>query len=137
MRARRTTAFALVCLHWTLVLVGLWSLDAGTGAAHVAEARNPDGVAVIIGNKDYADVGDVAYAHRDAGAFHRYVIDVLGFNLRNVRLVADADCGKMRSLSGTEGRCGILGRFVGKRRELSDGLCCPRCRHSPPRGCRA
>ena len=83
--------------------------------------RNPDGVAVIVGNKDYAEVGDVAYARRDAEAFHRYVVDVLGFDPRNVRLVTDANFGNMRSLFGTEGRPGILSRFVEKRRELSGG----------------
>ena len=98
--------------------------DLGSGAdrtALAAEVRNPDGVAVIVGNKDYSDVGDVAYAHRDAQAIHHYVIDVLGFDPRNVRLVTDADFGQMRSLFGTEGRPGILGRFVEKRRELSGG----------------
>ena len=42
----------------------------GTGSA--------DGVAVIIGNRAYTDdrVPDVPYAHRDADAFRRYLIDV-------------------------------------------------------------
>ena len=69
----------------------------GAGAAR-AEVRNPDGVAVIIGNRDYAEVGDVAHAHRGTEAFHRYVVDVLGFDPRNVRLVTDANFGRMHSL---------------------------------------
>ena len=121
MRAR----FLLVRLALVAALGGVlgaapWSVEDGTAAAS-AEVRNPDGVAVIIGNMDYAEVGDVAYARRDAEAFHRYVVDVLGFDPRNVRLVTDANFGKMRSLFGTEGRPGILSRFVEKRRDLSGG----------------
>ena len=114
---------SLVRLLLCGLMVGLpLALGGGAGEfAHAAEVRNPDGVAVIVGNKEYAEVGDVAYAHRDAKAFRHYVVDVLGFDPRNVRLVTDADFGKMRSLFGTEGRPGILGRFVEKRHELSGG----------------
>ena len=39
-----------------------------------AEVRNPQGVAVIVGNKDYRhrDIPAVSFAHRDADAFRRY-----------------------------------------------------------------
>ena len=113
----------LVWLLLCVLAVGApWGLGGASGGpALAAEVRNPDGVAVIVGNRDYAEVGDVAYARRDAEAFHRYVVDVLGFDPRNVRLVTDANFGKMRSLFGTEGRPGILSRFVEKRRELSGG----------------
>ena len=61
--------------------------------AAVAEVRNPNGVAVIIGNKEYRnrDVPPVAYAHRDAEAFKRYVVEVLGFDPANVFELRDAD----------------------------------------------
>lgn len=46
---------------------------------------NPDGIAVIIGNKNYAgDVPDVDFAHNDAKAMKRFVIDVLGFREANI-----------------------------------------------------
>ena len=118
MRYRLSRRLALDGLLWALLLALPWGADVGVVQA---EVRNPDGVAVIVGNRNYSDVGDVAYAHRDAEAFQRYVVDVLGFDERNVRLVTDADFGKMRSLFGTEGRPGILGRFVEKRSELSGG----------------
>ena len=43
--------------------------------------QNPDGVAVIIGNKSYThpDVPEVSFAHNDADAIKRYVIETLGF----------------------------------------------------------
>ena len=49
------------------------------GAGGVCE---PHGVAVIIGNRSYEHerVPEVSYAHRDADAFRRYVLDVLGFS---------------------------------------------------------
>ena len=49
-------------------------------------------VAVIVGNRDYQHerVPDVAFAHRDAAAFRRYVLDVLGFDPNRVFDLRDA-----------------------------------------------
>ena len=57
-----------------------------------AEFADPRGVAVIIGNADYEhrDVPDVTFAHRDADAFRRYVVDILGFDPENVVDLRDA-----------------------------------------------
>ena len=78
-----------------LVLVGL--LAGETGAAF----QNPDGVAVIIGNRAYKyDVPQVTYAHRDAEAFRRYVVDVLGFDPENVIHQKDADKATMERVFG-------------------------------------
>ena len=57
-----------------------------------AEVRNPKGVAVIVGNADYEDrdVPDVSFARRDADAFRRYVVDVVGFDPENVIDLRDA-----------------------------------------------
>ena len=121
MRARRTTALVVVWLLCALAAGAPWGLGVG-GAAQAAEVRNPDGVAVIIGNRDYAGgVGEVAYAHRDAEAFRRYVVDVLGFDPRYVRVLNDASLGDMRSELGTPGHPGRLHSLVGRRRLLSDG----------------
>ena len=70
-----------------------------------AEVRNPNGVAVIIGNKEYQnpDVPPVAYAHRDAEAFKRYVIEVLGFDPDNVFELRDADRGEIFKAFGRRG----------------------------------
>ncbi len=75
---------------------------AGGGPAR-AEARNPRGVALIIGNGDYEhrDVPDVKYAHRDAAAFKRYVLDVLGFDPKNVIDLRDATRREMNDALGT------------------------------------
>lgn len=63
-----------------------------TWSGAFAEVRNPKGVAVIVGNVDYEhrDVPDVSFAHRDADAFRRYVVDVLGFDIENIIDLRDA-----------------------------------------------
>ncbi len=75
---------------------------AGGGPA-LAEARKSKGVALIIGNGDYEhrDVPDVKYAHRDAEAFKRYVLDVLGFDPKNVIDLRDARRREMNDALGT------------------------------------
>ena len=87
MRCRPLRRLSFVWLLWALVLVGLCSLGAVSGGmAQATEVRNPTGVALIIGNSDYPhrDVPDVTFAHRDADAFRRYVIDVLGYDPENI-----------------------------------------------------
>ena len=61
-------------------------------------------MAVIIGNKGYESerVPEVAYAHRDADAFRRYVLDVLGFNPDNVIDLRDASQAEMETAFGNE-----------------------------------
>ncbi len=68
-------------------------------------AGNRHGVAVIIGNKNYAHsrVPEVTYAHNDADAFKRYVIDVLGFREGNVIDLRDATQAQMTSVLGKAG----------------------------------
>ena len=82
-KTRRALAFPLV-----LVLLVL--------AATLSSARpafaDRYGLAVIVGNGNYANerVPKVAYAHRDAEAFKRYVLDVLGFDPNRVFDLRDA-----------------------------------------------
>ena len=68
-----------------------------------AAPSNPHGLAVIIGNKSYAhgDVPPVDYAHRDAAAFKRYVVDVLGYAPDNVIHLEDATRSEMQKVLGS------------------------------------
>ena len=85
-------------LHLLLAVLAL----AGALSAARAEFANPSGVAVIIGNRTYAgDIPAVDYAHRDADAFRRYVVDVLGFDPENVIDLRDATQAKMWSTFGS------------------------------------
>ena len=70
-------------------------------AAH-AEFANPEGVAVVIGNRIYTgDIPEVDFAHRDAEGFKRYVVDVLGFDPENVIDLRDATQAEMWSTFGS------------------------------------
>ena len=60
------------------------SLSPTNSSYALATVANPHGVAVIIGNRSYGGAGEVKYAHRDADAFRRYVLDVLGFDPENI-----------------------------------------------------
>ena len=77
--------------------LALWA-----GAAAAAEVRDPHGVAVVIGNRDYGESGlpDVDYALRDARAFARYARDVLGFAGENVLVLENATERDMRDALG-------------------------------------
>ena len=75
--------------------VPLWDVDSA-----LAQVRNPHGVAVIIGNKNYTGTGQVRFAHRDAKAFRRYVVGVLGFDPDNVIHLKDATQAQMVGLFG-------------------------------------
>ncbi len=82
------------------LVAGPWGLG-GAGEAVAGGVRNPDGVAVIIGNKGYHHVGEVRYAHRDAEAFRHYVLDVLGFDEENLIDLRDATQAEMVGVFGT------------------------------------
>ena len=69
----------------------------------LAATQNKDAVAVIIGNKDYAgSVPDVDFAHNDAEAMKRFVIDVLGFREGNIIDLRNATMGQLTAVFGTE-----------------------------------
>lgn len=75
----------------------------GAPAHGVAENPkiNADGVAVIIGNQDYADpLPDVRYASNDAEAMKAYVIDVLGFRPGNVIELTNATKAQLEAVFG-------------------------------------
>jgi formylglycine-generating enzyme required for sulfatase activity len=82
------------------LLAGL--LAPGLSAHAQSPARNPNGVAILIGNRDYRGVPDVEFAHRDVDAVQRYVIDVLGFDPANVVVVKDATQSQMENALGNE-----------------------------------
>ena len=88
-----------LCAALAFVAASLWGMDSA-----LAEVRNPKGVAVIVGNKDYEhrDIPDVSFAHRDADAFKRYAVDVLGFNPENIIDLRDARRRRMFDALGSE-----------------------------------
>ena len=86
-----------------VVLIGMAVLSGLLAGEAGAAFRNPDGVAVIIGNRAYQyEVPQVTYAHRDAEAFRRYVVDVLGFDPENVIHQQDADKATLERVFGNK-----------------------------------
>lgn len=75
---------------------------APTAAAATDEpAANRDGIAVIIGNRRYANgIPEVRYAGNDAAAMKRFVIDVLGYRDGNVIVLDDASQAEMFAVFG-------------------------------------
>ena len=73
------------------------------------------GVAVIVGNKEYADdrVPEVSYAHNDAEAFKRFVTGRLGFDADNVIDLRDATKSQLETAFGVKGNPeGLLWRYI-------------------------
>ena len=92
------------------LLFAVLALTAGYG-----EVRNSTGVAVIIGNRayDHERVPEVSYAHRDAAAFKRYVVDVLGYDEANVIELLDASQAEVETVFGNErSHEGTLWRYL-------------------------
>jgi hypothetical protein len=72
-------------------------------AVSATQVKNPDGVAVIIGNKHYTRrVPEVDYAHHDADAMKRFVINRLGFRERNIIDLRDATLMEMLAVFGND-----------------------------------
>ncbi|MDP6475372.1 MAG: SUMF1/EgtB/PvdO family nonheme iron enzyme [Alphaproteobacteria bacterium] len=84
-----------------LAAIGGMLLHAPFAVTSAAATVNKDAVAVIIGNRDYAGgVPDVDFAHNDAAAMKRFVIDVLGFRKGNILDLRDATQAQMTTAFG-------------------------------------
>ncbi len=84
-------------------LVMTLSLAFTLSASGVAAYANSSGVAVIIGNRHYQGaVPEVSYAHRDADAFKRYVVDALGYDPDNILDLRDATQAQMVATFGNQ-----------------------------------
>ncbi len=65
------------------------------------QAHNPDAIAVVIGNKNYAgNIPEVSFAHNDANAVRRYLVDTLGYREGNIIDVRDTTKGELEAIFG-------------------------------------
>ena len=68
--------------------------------------KNPEAIAIIIGNKNYYRFGhgipDVDYAKRDAAYMKKYVINLLGYDKENVICRFDVTQGQTSRIFGTK-----------------------------------
>jgi hypothetical protein len=73
-------------------------------ALNAVRLKHKHAIAVIIGNRDYADrTPDVAYAGRDADAIREFVVDSLGYREGNIIDLRDASLSQLNSTFGTVG----------------------------------
>jgi hypothetical protein len=72
-------------------------------AGAMAAPLNKDAVAVIIGNKDYKGrTPDVDFAHNDANAMRKFVVDVLGYRDGNIIDLRDATKSEIEAVFGNK-----------------------------------
>ena len=64
--------------------------------------RNPEAIAVVIGNRNYSKISDVEYAHNDARTICEMLINTLGYKRENVILVLDASKTDFETYFGNE-----------------------------------
>jgi len=67
------------------------------------EQENRDGIAVVIGNRNYKskDVPDVQFAIRDAAIIKEYLLNTLGYREGNIIYITDATTADFRTIFGT------------------------------------
>ena len=102
----------------TLPLVLAALVLAGTLSPARTASADRYGVAVIVGNQEYASerVPDVAFAHRDAEAFRHFVVDVLGFDPNRVFDLRNATQAEMFTWFGNrDSHEGRLWRYLHPR----------------------
>ncbi len=65
-------------------------------------ARNPDAIAVVIGNRDYEnkDIPSVDFAINDSATVKKYLVNVLGFKSGNIIYEENASKAKMEAIFG-------------------------------------
>jgi hypothetical protein len=69
----------------------------------IAAPSNDDAIAVIIGNKTYdGSIPEVSFAHNDADAFRKFVIDGLGYRDGNIIDLRDATFNQMVTVFGND-----------------------------------
>jgi hypothetical protein len=69
----------------------------------VSGARNPDAVAVVIGNRDYrsSDIPSVDFALNDAKTVKKYLVSVLGYDEGNIIYIENATKAQLESVFGS------------------------------------
>lgn len=68
-----------------------------------ARRRQPDAVAVLIGNRRYRKAPEVLYAVNDVAVTRRYLEESLGFSAGNIIEITDASGSELNALFGTRG----------------------------------
>jgi hypothetical protein len=100
----RTRFFAHVSRALPALIVAL-AVAVPSFVADTAEAavKNRRAVAIVIGNSKYqGSTPAVDFAHNDADAFRKYIVDVLGYDPENIIDLRDATKAQMETAFGNE-----------------------------------
>jgi len=73
---------------------------------------NRHAVAVVIGNKDYANFGAVDYAINDAQVVRNYLVNSLGYDRANVIFRTNATLSNFREIFGTPELPGLVANYL-------------------------
>ncbi|MFY8020918.1 MAG: caspase family protein [Bacteroidia bacterium] len=65
--------------------------------------RFNNGIAILIGNKNYTEVKGVEFAHNDVNTMKNYLINSLGFEPENIKVELDATKGSFMKLFDVDG----------------------------------
>ncbi len=89
--------------HRLSILVFLSLLGAALSSSALGDPARENAVAVIIGNQTYlGETPDVDFAHNDADAFRRFVVENLRFDEANVIYHHDASLATLTAIFGNE-----------------------------------
>ena len=106
------------------IAVGMCVTMAVIWSGLACAVTNPHGIAVIAGNHDYEHIEDVTFAHRDAEAFGRYAVEILGFDPGRVLYLKDAKKIELETMFGKPGKAVARQRSVGEEfRDCEEGWC--------------
>ncbi|MGL4239472.1 MAG: caspase family protein [Beijerinckiaceae bacterium] len=102
------SAIAVTCLWATAALA-----QAGAQTIH------HNSIALIIGNQKYRHTTPVTYAHNDARAIEKYLIERLGFRRGNILVRLDVGREQMETLFGEPDRADgeLMDRLLDRRQE--------------------
>ncbi len=88
-------------MHFYRVAIAVLCLAAPWAVGCALAEENRDGIAVIIGNKTYRKgVPAVEFAHNDAAAIKRHVVERLGFRAGNIIDLRDAGKSELEAVFG-------------------------------------
>ncbi len=65
--------------------------------------KNPDAIAIVVGNSRYQNIPAVDYATNDAVSIRKYLIEVLGYSEGNVIMRQNISLGEFQTLFGIAG----------------------------------
>jgi hypothetical protein len=103
----------------TLLLVAALLAFATAALAQAGQGPHHNSIALIIGNQKYRHTTPVVYAHNDARAIEKYLVERLGFRRANVMVRLDVGREQMETLFGESDRADgeLMDRLLDRRQE--------------------